>query len=684
MSLKINLTIFRIFCILAFLTLPGISTKALAGQNDPNKKKDFFEMSLKELMEVPVVVSASRQEQKLGELSVPVSVITAEDIHYSGLTNIPEILQFTPGVDFYKANRYWDVIGIRGLHDRFSNRIQTLINGRPADNALFGGPLFFTYPVMMEDIERIEVVRGPGGAAWGANAFNGVINIITKKPEDVLGGFSSTTITEFGDSYTHLRWADKKDKWSWRVSANYEDMKSSDEALGGASYKSFFPALNSLIGFDSYTARDFARPFRFDSGAIYNAQNGTKISFGTGYSSGTLGNFEFNGFFPQQNNRFEQIRPFVRIDREHRDESSSFIEWSGNFETINFKNLYIQEVKENGLTGQYNFAPANGHHASIGGNLRWTHINTGADYDQQVVFEKEPFDEYWAGLFAVDRWEVTDRLTLEVQLRNDWYSATEIADWSGRVTSLYALDEGKDHIFRLSAAKAYRSPLLALRELSGHWMPVGGGLYLFNVDRPDDLKNEETLSLEAGYIGRLAQGVTLRFDNYYQRYSRLLGYDIMMDGGGLSYFTADNIAGADAWGSEIELAFQNKKGKLSVWYAYNDFQEDRDRQEVRACLPAKHKTGLTGRLFLLDDWTFNANYKFTDTTPDNPYTWIDSSSVHRLDLTTSKKIAGGRGEMMFGVSDLLNKTIEPHSGATNITAHEIPGRMFFGRLQLHF
>ena len=667
---------------ISFVLLAGV-LPCLAERDDTYDSNELFNMTPEELMNVSVV-SASRQEQKITQASVPISVITAEDIHYSGLTSIPEILQFTPGVDFYKANRYWDVIGIRGLHDMFSDRIQTLVDGRLVDNALFGGQLFCTYPVMIEDIERIEVVRGPGGAAWGANALNGVINIITKKPEDVLGGFASTTITEFGDSYTYLRYAEKKDDWQWRVSANYEDMESSDEALGNASEKSFYPALNNLIGFDSYKARDSARPFRFDSEAIYDAQDDTKISFGTGYSGGTLGDFEFEGFFPRQNNRFEQVRPFVRIDGEHGDESSSFLEWSGDFETENFKSLLIADTKDNSLTGQYNFAPANGHHVSIGTNLRWTHINTGADYDQQVVFEKEPFDEYWAGLFAVDSWEVTDRLTLEAQLRGDRYSATEITDWSGRLTSLYALDEGKDHIFRLSVAKAYRSPLLALRELSDHEISVGGGLYLFNINRPDDLKNEETLSLEAGYTGRLAQGVTLRFDNYYQRYSRLIGYDTMTDGSGLNYLTADNIAGADAWGSELELAFQNKKGKLSVWYAYNDFQEDRDRQDVRACLPAKHKAGLTGRLFLADGWTFNANYKYTDTTLDNPLSWIDSSISHRLDLTISKKIDKGRGELTFGVSDLLNKTIEPHSGAGNITANEMPGRTFFARLQFSF
>ena len=89
-------------------------------------------------LEVPIVISASRQEQKITETSVPVSVITAEDIHYSGLTNISEILQFTPGVDVLKIDRSSYAIGVRGLHGVITDRTQSMVNGRLADNPGFG------------------------------------------------------------------------------------------------------------------------------------------------------------------------------------------------------------------------------------------------------------------------------------------------------------------------------------------------------------------------------------------------------------------------------------------------------------------------------------------------------------------------------------------------------------------
>ena len=345
---------------------------------EPNETEDLLEMGLEELINVPVVVSASRQEQKITEASVPISIITAEDIHYSGLTNIAEILQFTPGVDMLKIDRYSYAVGVRGLHGIITDRVQSMVNGRLADHPGFGGPEFFKLPVFLEDIERIEVVRGPGGAAWGANAFTGVINIITKKPEDILGYFGSTTINEFGDSYTHLRWAAEKDKWIWRISVGYEDVESSDEA-GAGRYESFTPALNPLIGFSSFEARDFSRNWRFDSEAICHISKMTDFSFGLGHTHIESGDYEHVGYFPTKNMRTDMFRAFAKLDHKFEDGSSGYLQWFGNFSNVNWPNMVRYTISENDFEAQLNFSPAERHQMSIGGNFRWTHINTGRD-----------------------------------------------------------------------------------------------------------------------------------------------------------------------------------------------------------------------------------------------------------------------------------------------------------------
>lgn len=105
-------------------------------------------------------------------------------------------------------------IGVRGLHERFSDRMLTLIDGHVATTPYSGGTEWLSMPLLLEDIKRIEVIRGPSGAAWGANALNGVVNIITKEPEETQGWFASTTWDLVGDSYNHVRWGAKAGKWA--------------------------------------------------------------------------------------------------------------------------------------------------------------------------------------------------------------------------------------------------------------------------------------------------------------------------------------------------------------------------------------------------------------------------------------------------------------------------------------
>jgi iron complex outermembrane receptor protein len=678
----------KLLLLLIFLILFSSDPDSVAKQQDANEPADFFDMSIEELMEVEVV-SASRQAQKMDELSVPVTVITSEDIHYSGLTSIPEILQFATSMDVLRLDRNRYAVGVRGLHDFTSDRTLILVNGRIADSPLFGGSEFYRLPVLLEDIERIEVVRGPGGAAWGANAFTGVINIITKQPEDVLGTFVSTKINEFGDTYTHLRYAERDGKWSWRTSVGYEEIENSDEAGAGRYASSGNAIVNGLISFSGFSARDFAYNTRFDSEAIYMYSDQTKISFGAAYSHIEKGDFEFGGYFPRQNTWLETVWPYAKIDHKFEDGSSGYLQWFGHFANSKASSLLKWSSSENDIEGQLNFEPKGNHKLSVGGNVRFIRLNSEVINVEDVVLNGEPFDEQLAGLFLIDRWNFSDSLTLEGQIRGDWYSETQ-KDWSTRLTAFHPIDEQENHILRFSLAKAFRTPLAALRESSVSRISMAPLVlpgYMFNVLKPtDDLKNEETWSFESGYKGRITKEMTLHIDGYYQRFSEMIGYRTVADPLSLGrlYYQADNIDGADSYGVELEIEKKTKTEKISVWYACNYFRADQSDQNLRSYNPARHKVGITGRLFLSDGWTLNANYRYTDTTTVYSSRMEPVGSSHRLDLGIAKGFANGKGEIMLGVSDVLNETNGPNYGMGQLTAHETPGRMFFTRLQWRF
>lgn len=148
---------------------------------------DALDLSLEELMSV-VVTSVSKKAQTLAETAAAVHVISAEDIRRSGATHIPEALRLAPGVQVSAIGGNKWAVSIRGFADRFSNKLLVLVDGRSVYTPLFSGVLWEALDVPLENIARIEVIRGPGASVWGANAVNGVINIITQAPFDSRGG----------------------------------------------------------------------------------------------------------------------------------------------------------------------------------------------------------------------------------------------------------------------------------------------------------------------------------------------------------------------------------------------------------------------------------------------------------------------------------------------------------------
>ena len=165
----------------------------VAGQSlAQESRKNLAEMSLEDLMNVEVTSVAKRQ-QPLSETAAAVYVITQEDIRRSGATSIPEALRLAPGVQVAQINAHTWAVTIRGFDDRYANKLLVLIDGRVVYTPLFSGTVWNLEDTMLEDVERIEVIRGPGASLWGSNAVNGVINIITKPAHDTQGGLLTTT-----------------------------------------------------------------------------------------------------------------------------------------------------------------------------------------------------------------------------------------------------------------------------------------------------------------------------------------------------------------------------------------------------------------------------------------------------------------------------------------------------------
>jgi iron complex outermembrane receptor protein len=147
-------------------------------------------LSLEELAKVEIT-TASKQPERAMDIAAAIYVITGEDIRRSGATTLPDALRLAPGVIVNQSDGNRWAVGVRGFADIFSKSVLVLIDGRSVYTPLVGGVHWAIQDVVLADIERIEVVRGPGGSVWGANAVNGVINVITK-PAHVTRGLQVT------------------------------------------------------------------------------------------------------------------------------------------------------------------------------------------------------------------------------------------------------------------------------------------------------------------------------------------------------------------------------------------------------------------------------------------------------------------------------------------------------------
>jgi iron complex outermembrane receptor protein len=202
-------------------------------QDSKRNSQDLANESLEDLMKVEVT-SVSKKEQSLSRSAAAVFVITQEDIERSGATNIPDVLRMVPGLDVAQINASNWAISARGLNGQFSNELLVLIDGRNVYTPSFGGVFWDTLDLPLENIERIEVIRGPGASVWGENAVNGVVSIIRKKAGDTKGGLVTAGGGNTDPGFATLQYGSSiKDKVDYRAYVKYFDVHDMRGENGG-------------------------------------------------------------------------------------------------------------------------------------------------------------------------------------------------------------------------------------------------------------------------------------------------------------------------------------------------------------------------------------------------------------------------------------------------------------------
>lgn len=445
--------------------------------------------------DIAIVVTASRKEQPITESPSSVSIITAEDIRLAGADNIPDLLRTAAGVDVFMANAFEVEVSVRGFNDIWARRLLVMIDGRSVYQDFRGMVLWKSIPVTLAEIERIEIVRGPGSALYGANAFSGVINIITKTPQDLKGSYVSGRYGEYGTLSGSLIHAGEVNKVGYKISADRDET-------------------------NQWWNRD-KDAYQIGKGNIqldYYLNNTSKLSLIGNYwdvKDGELGAaFGTLDFYAKESCaqiRYEskdfKLQTFYR-----QGESEDTVQTAGEKDKDMFSTYDLELQHSISLSEK----------AGIiwGGNYRYNTLDKGG------LIPEDKKQTLWAG-FLHNEYQLREDLALFFGGRYDWHSLTN-GYYAPRGSIVYSSE--KEHTFRASVATAFRNPsfidFYAKKETVqtlGEAEDTSISMFLPNLPITfqyygnEDIRPEKIESYELGYQTSLNKHLKTRVDLFVNR-----------------------------------------------------------------------------------------------------------------------------------------------------------------------
>lgn len=476
---------------LVLLLAAALASQAHAA--DP-QGTDFADLSIEELANIQVT-SVSKKPERLLDAPASVFVITADDIRRSGAATLPEALRLAPNLQVARVNGPTYAITARGLNgggNSAPNKLLVLIDGRSVYTPLFSGVFWDVQDLMLEDVERIEVISGPGGTLWGVNAVNGVINITTRSAHDTQGSLAVLRGANEGADIA-FRQGGRKGEASWRVYGKAQGRAHTELASGAAVDDAWD---SGQVGFraDSDRGADhFSLNGNVNRGSFGQPKPGSLAVSGTNLLLGTVDTRGVNLTGGWQHALADGGSVDVQLyyDYTKRVVPPTFTE------SLDLVDLQLQHT----------LAPIGAHHVAWGANARysWDHVQ-GSDY---VAFLPERLNQTWLSLFAQDEIILapTLRATFGARVERNDYTGTEFLP-NARLS--WSIAPG--HAVWTAASRTVRAPS---RIDADAYVP-GRPPYL--LEGGSGVRSEVAKVFELGYRGqplpRLSYSATLFYNDY--------------------------------------------------------------------------------------------------------------------------------------------------------------------------
>ncbi|WP_020482022.1 TonB-dependent receptor plug domain-containing protein [Methylomonas sp. MK1] len=558
----------------ALLCLGQPSSHAANQEPERDNLPDLTGLSVEQLMNLDVT-SVMKVPTDVKHVPAALFVLSSDEIRRTGATTIPEALRVVPGMHVAKVDGNKWAVSMRGFSSQFVNKLLVLVDGRSVYNPLFSGVWWDQQDVMMEDIERIEVIRGPGASLWGANAVNGVINIITKSAKDTQGGLVSSHVgtQRYGGG---LRYgADLGGDAYLKVYGRYANY--SDSKTLGSSAKAGDEGEMSKIGFRYDKAIDFTNKLSLQGDAFLGESNGALQQFPSLTSqltpvlappySRTLPTDQlFSGHYIQ--GRWEQHQStdsntVLRMYWDRHSRKSPYLDSEYQIDNID-------------VDFQHNYKLNDSHMLVWGAGVRYN-LNNFQDSPQISMNANNRTDRIYS-LFAQDditlvpeRWH----LTLGSKLEHNPVTQFEVQP---NARLLWTPDE--QHSFWGSVSRSVRTPNWVEQNISyglqtqpytirGNTVPV-----LRSLNGNPDLTAEKMLGFELGWRGQISRQLSTDIALYHYSYDdyvsltpniqRFAGYLLQT----LDY---NNYGHVQVYGGEISLDWQaTEDWKLRATYSHEE------------------------------------------------------------------------------------------------------------------
>ncbi len=621
------------------LVLPAVAgAEPTEGREGPSEVFSF----LKE----ETVSSAVRREQPISEAPSNVYVITAEDIRHSGAADLPTILRRIPGIEVTQTTGAEFNVSARGDNQLLANKMLVLVDGRSIYIDLQGFVLWQGIPVTLPEIRQIEVIKGPIAALYGFNAFDGIVNIITKSPEEMEGTILQVGAGEFGTLRNSAVHAGKRGRLEYRLSVGEEQNQEwrNRDGLAFQSYK--------FNGQADYALSDLAK-VSASAGLVYMNNHDGPLA-GAGISL-----FDTDVKLPYVNMSYERQNFFVR----------SY--WNGFFaksDTLPHPllagSVSITDPAGNSrLTFDGNTYNIEAQHAmEVGGSNRLTY---GINYRHNSfscnclsAFGREDR----LGFYLQDEWSATPSLNVVGGLRYDLHSEIN-PTFSPRLAIVYTLMPGQT--LRAQGSVAYRPPTLFETGEDERIKTLMPPIVENQVLGSTDLKPERMISYEVGYQGWFFRHrLRVRADLFFNHISDLIVFENIS----ATVTTRANAGVADIYGGEagVEiLATPWLTGFANYSYQEIDqtlagrFQRGGPRSKINIGLRGEWDNGWSSEAVL--HHVGAATFRFADsfdTFGVSPGTRVGSYNL--LNLRIAYRFWQKRAEASFAAFNALNDRHKEH------------------------